>query len=58
MLTLNDCGIVSLQNFPHLPGLIRLDLVFNQITGDTLNCIRGSRHLQTLMLGANKIEKF
>ncbi len=29
MLTLNDCGIKSLENFPHLPGLIRLDLVFN-----------------------------
>jgi hypothetical protein len=29
MLTLNDCGIKSLNGFPLLPGLIRLDLVFN-----------------------------
>lgn len=33
MLTLNDCGIVSLENFAYLPNLIRLDLVFNQIKG-------------------------
>jgi hypothetical protein len=33
MLTLNDCGIISLQNFPKLPHLIRLDMVFNQILG-------------------------
>jgi hypothetical protein len=56
MLTLNDCGIVSLQNFPRLPHLIRLDMVFNQIGGDDLIHLRGSRHIQTLMLGANRIE--
>lgn len=55
MLTLNDCAIKSLDNFPHLPGLIRLDLVFNEIDGDSLGGIRGSRHIQTLMFGANKI---
>lgn len=33
MLTLNDCGIKSLDNFPQLPSLIRLDLVFNEISG-------------------------
>jgi Leucine-rich repeat (LRR) protein len=58
MLTLNDCGIKSLENFPHLPGLLRLDLVFNEITGESLQHLKGSRHLQTLMLGANKIDKF
>lgn len=57
MLTLNDCGIKSLENFPHLPRLIRLDLVFNEITGESLEYLRHSKHLQTLMLGANKIEK-
>ena len=40
-----------------LPALIRLDLVFNQIPGEHLQYIAGSRHIQTLMLGANKIEK-
>lgn len=57
MLTLNDCGIKSLKNFPRLSRLIRLDLVFNDITGEDLVNIQASRHLQTLMLGANKIEK-
>lgn len=57
MLTLNDCGIVSLENFPSLPALIRLDMVFNSIPGAHLIHLAGSRHLQTLMLGANKVEK-
>lgn len=55
MLTLNDCGIKSLDNFPHLPTLIRLDLVFNEIVGEGLHNLKGCRHLQTLMLGANKV---
>ncbi len=57
MLTLNDCGIVSLKNFPNLPALIRLDLVFNSIPGVDLVHLQTSRHLQTIMLGANKVEK-
>jgi hypothetical protein len=36
MLTLNDCGIVSLENFPYLPNLIRIDMVFNEIKGEDL----------------------
>lgn len=57
MLTLNDCGIVSLENFPNLPALIRLDMVFNSIPGSHLHHISASKHIQTLMLGANKIDK-
>ena len=57
MLTLNDCGIVSLENFPHLASLIRLDMVFNNIPGEHLQYLSGLRHIQTLMLGANKITK-
>jgi hypothetical protein len=56
MLTLNDCAIVSLENFPNLPALIRLDMVFNSIPGAHLQNIVGSKHIQTLMLGANKVE--
>jgi hypothetical protein len=55
MLTLNDCGIVSLENFPTIPSLIRLDMVFNNIPGEHLKYLSNLRHLQTLMLGANKI---
>ena len=57
MLTLNDCGIVSLENFPNLPALIRLDVVFNQILGEHLQYLSRSKHLQTIMMGANKVEK-
>lgn len=56
MLTLNDCAIKSLAGFPQLPGLIRLDMVFNEIPGADLVHLTGCRHLQTLMLGANKVE--
>lgn len=56
MLTINDCLLSDLSEFPHIPSLIRLDLVFNQIEGSHLQYLRGSRHLQTLMLGANRIE--
>jgi len=55
MLTINDCLLDDLSNFPHIPSLIRLDLVFNQIKGDQLGYLRGSRHLQSLMIGANAI---
>jgi Leucine-rich repeat (LRR) protein len=58
MLTLNDCGIRSLENFPYLTNLIRLDMVFNFLRGEDLGKLRVCRHLQTLMLGANNIERF
>ena len=56
MLTLNDCGITSLTNFPILPALIRLDMVFNSIPGEDLQYLVHSRHLQTIMFGANQIK--
>jgi len=37
--------------------LIRLDMVFNNIPGEHLQFLSGLRHLQTLMLGANRIDK-
>lgn len=57
MLTFNSCGIKSLEFFPSIPSLIRLDLVMNEITGPELVHLQGCRHLQTIMLGGNKIEK-
>lgn len=57
MLVLNDCGIHSLQNFPRLYNLIRLDLVFNQLTDDCFGHLDGSKRLQCLMMGANLIER-
>ena len=56
MLTLNDCAIVSLENFPILPALIRLDMVFNSIPGEHLQYLAHSRHLQTIMFRANQVK--
>ena len=57
MLTLNDCGIVSLENFPNITSLIRIDMVFNSIPGEHLKYLSGLKHVQTLMIGANQIDK-
>jgi hypothetical protein len=56
MLVLNDCGLHSLENFPRLHNLIRLDLVFNQLPDECLLHLDASRRLQCLMLGANQIK--
>ena len=55
-LALNDCKLKTLENFPFLRSLIRLDLVANELTGKDLIFIKGSIYLQTLYLTANKIE--
>lgn len=36
MLSLISCELESLENFPNLPYLIRLDLVNNEIEGDDI----------------------
>ena len=35
-LTLNGCNLRSLENFPNLPNLIRLELIDNKLTGEKL----------------------
>ena len=48
-LTLNDCSLRSLENFPNvisnknnfqLPNLIRLELIDNKLTGDKLKVLK------------------
>lgn len=53
-LAFNNCELESLDNFPELKGLIRLDLISNKLDGDQLEHILGSRYLQTLYLSANQ----
>lgn len=36
MLVINNCELNTLENFPNLPSLIRLDLVANKLKGDNL----------------------
>ena len=35
-LSLNDCQLKNLDNFPTLPNLLKLDLLDNQLTDDCL----------------------
>jgi hypothetical protein len=57
MLTINNCGLKSLRNFPRIPSLIRLDLVSNKLTGDSLNYLKPLKYLQTLYLSGNLIKE-
>ena len=56
-LSLNNCSLESLENFPRLPALIRLDLISNNLAGD-FSALKYSKYLQTLFLSANKISDF
>lgn len=38
-LSMNDCDLRSLENFPNLPKLVRLELVDNKLTGKSLNSL-------------------
>jgi Leucine-rich repeat (LRR) protein len=55
MLSLISCELNSLENFPHLPQLIRLDLVNNELSGDDIKHIVVCKHVQTVMLSHNQI---
>lgn len=44
-LSLEDCGLESLENFPNLPNLMRLNLTLNKIKGN----LESITHLSQLM---------
>ena len=50
-LTFNDCGLESLENFPDLPNLIRLELIGNKLT--EVSSLGHLSKLQSLWLGGN-----
>lgn len=54
-LSLNECSLVSLNNFPDLPNLVRLELNGNKITGEDLKNLLKLKELQSLTLSSNKI---
>eukprot|EP00331_Platyophrya_macrostoma_P021354 CAMPEP_0176445914 /NCGR_PEP_ID=MMETSP0127-20121128/24003_1 /TAXON_ID=938130 /ORGANISM="Platyophrya macrostoma, Strain WH" /LENGTH=203 /DNA_ID=CAMNT_0017831827 /DNA_START=201 /DNA_END=812 /DNA_ORIENTATION=+ len=54
-LSLNDCGLTSLEGFPKLPNLIRCELTDNKIPGNSLAHLSNSTGLQSLSLGGNPI---
>mmetsp|Transcript_43826 Transcript_43826/g.50695 ORF Transcript_43826/g.50695 Transcript_43826/m.50695 type:complete len:210 (+) Transcript_43826:62-691(+) len=54
-LSLNDCGLTSLEGFPNLPSLIRCEVTDNKIPGSSLSHLAQSTELQSLSLGGNPI---
>lgn len=55
MISLNICQLTSLQNFPTVPSLNRVELAENHIKGDSLSNLVGNTNIVTLKLGNNKI---
>lgn len=56
-LSINNCALESLDNFPKISSLIRLDLISNNLHKD-FSPIKSSKYLQTLNLSGNKISEF
>mmetsp|Transcript_27709 Transcript_27709/g.31956 ORF Transcript_27709/g.31956 Transcript_27709/m.31956 type:complete len:212 (+) Transcript_27709:85-720(+) len=54
-LSLNDCGLTSLEGLPNLPKLIRFELTDNKIPGSSLSHLSKLVGLQSLSLGGNPI---
>lgn len=53
-LSINNCALETLENFPRIPSLIRLDLISNNLSKD-FSALKTSKYLQTLYLSANQI---
>ena len=57
-LSLNNCKLESLKNFPNLPNLIRLEIMDNMFPAEDLKYLTGLTSLQSLSLANNKISDF
>ena len=55
ILTLNDCNLCTLKNFPKLPELLRLELINNKFEADDLRHLLQLKKLQSLSLNNCKI---
>mmetsp|Transcript_17444 Transcript_17444/g.19862 ORF Transcript_17444/g.19862 Transcript_17444/m.19862 type:complete len:212 (-) Transcript_17444:167-802(-) len=54
-VSLNDCGLTSLDNLPNLTKLIRFELTDNKIPGASLANLSKLVSLQSLSIGGNPI---
>lgn len=54
-LSMNNCNLVSLANFPEKPPLIRIELMENKFPAKELEHLAAIGSLQSLSLGSNKI---
>ncbi len=57
-LSMNDCGLVSLANFPEVKNIIRLELMDNKFPARELQHLSHLSSLQSLSLGANKFDRY
>ena len=57
-LTLNECNLITLENFPVLQNLSRLELCDNKLDGSSLQYLLHLQNLQSLSLGGNKIKTY
>ena len=57
-LTMNECSLNSLENFPNFQNLARLELCDNKLEAACLEEIKKLKSLQSLALGGNEIKGF
>ncbi len=57
-LSMNECQLSTLENFPVAKNLIRLELQNNKFTGKDLKHLKNLTNIQSLSLGNNKIENY
>ncbi|KRX01762.1 hypothetical protein PPERSA_02290 [Pseudocohnilembus persalinus] len=56
-LSLTGCQLRSLENFPKLDRLMRLELIDNKLGGNSLQELKEYKSLQSLSLGGNNIKQ-
>ncbi len=56
ILSMNNCALKSLANFPNLPKLVRLELMNNDFPASELKHLTGLRELQSLSISDNNIK--
>jgi len=57
-LSMNGCKLETLESFPHLPKLVRLELIENEFDGKDLVHLGQLSELQSLSLGCNNISEY
>lgn len=57
-LALNSCGLNTLKNFPHIPELIRLELMNNNFKGNELHHLSHLKKIESISLSENEICTF
>lgn len=55
-LSMNECSLNSLENFPKLTNLARLELCDNELTSSSLPALTSLKGLQSISLGGNSFK--